>query len=616
MMADAVTQQLTKETFMQFVRSGFPVNPIGGHIIGSENGNRVMTAMRMYQWQDPRFVTESEALERGWEIDSDAVSVQARVRDSETGKYDLIKLFNASNVKGMPTLDAMLAMSDVEFLAMRGDGHIVEVPEDIEMRPVRQLEESIDGHVAKHGEGKAFIAYAPENGWVGGQSKIGWHYLDERHGYETVGPFETYSSARGDAARKGLEIAWDAPAPEVSASGRYAFRAPYWIDGYHNIEGIRIADELNAVIREKGCCESPDALKRLLDEKGKPAYMFELEVVPEEELERDPHYRQNAAQPRFLLDGSLVRDKSGSYRPKSGGVTILEDKGDSIVVKKGNEASFKAAIELAAAKGWSAIELTGKGPKLANAWLEARLCDPAIEVINYKPSPEDEKKLADKLAERAAKEQAERDANGAEVDDSLQIRGVMQQSPEMVENKLYVDENGEQKTATIVYTVMQQGEMTGRFNDAKAAAQAFDAAPASLVPSVVRSVVRAEGELIEEDVMVAGTSRVNGELVKAADATLDREFSGALAEIHEKDRVEASLEKPGQGEVQEYSGRILRIEDNYVVQKVGRDPSQIKRHELTKLSRIPTVGEVETIRFGKNGIGVVVDRGQAVSLER
>lgn len=58
-------------------------------------------------WDDPRFVTAEQAESNGWEIGGEkGVHLQFWTRDTGDDRYSLIfRLFNASNVKGMPQLD-------------------------------------------------------------------------------------------------------------------------------------------------------------------------------------------------------------------------------------------------------------------------------------------------------------------------------------------------------------------------------------------------------------------------------------------------------------------------------------------------------------------------------
>ena len=62
-----------------------------------------------------------------------------------------------------------------------------------------------------------------------------------------------------------------------------------------------------------------------------------------------------------------------------------------------------------------------------------------------------------------------------------------------------------------------------------------------------------------------------------------------------------------------YSGKILAIEGGQVVQKVGRDPDKIARHDISKLSRLPEIWAVEDIAYDKAGRGIVKERAQELS---
>jgi hypothetical protein len=57
-----------------------------------------------------------------------------------------------------------------------------------------------------------------------------------------------------------------------------------------------------------------------------------------------------------------------------------------------------------------------------------------------------------------------------------------------------------------------------------------------------------------------------------------------------------------------YSGKVISIDGEVVVQKVGRDPDKIVRHDLSKLTAAVKVGECVDIKY-KNGIGVVSGPG-------
>ena len=535
-----------KERFVQLVRGGFPVNPVSGIEIVAGNFNRLQAGMRMYGWEDPRFVSDDEARAKGWSIAPGAESVMATNRNSLTGDVETVTLYNAKHVIGMPALEAMLAMSATEFADLQLGKDAVTIG------PARQRSKTLDG---------------------GAQ-------IEEPTAATNIG---------GDTIGAGL-------------SGLFAVKAPYWIDGMHNVEGLAVEQELNELIRNTGLGRDAGAIARLLKENAR-ARLYELEVVPIEQLTEDIARQADLARPRTLLNGDLVRDQEGCYRPKAGGVAVLEDKGDSLVVKGKTEQAYRGAIELAKAKGWTAIELTGKGVMLAEAWLEAKM--QGLDVVNYTPTKEDQERLADSLAKEAAKRAEQENV----------VTRTVEQTPEIVELRPFVDAQGHAKTATVTYTVTQEGFEPQEFGDAKSAAACFAAIAGAKLPTVIRSVVRAEGE-VEPDIMVAGTDlgREPGSFVKSADAVIDQEFSGELAEILAEKKLSMDAVATENATPALYSGMILRIEGDRVVQKVGRDPSQVVYHDIKKLSRAPKVGEVEDIRVGHDGYGVVADRGQELGL--
>ena len=269
---------------------------------------------------------------------------------------------------------------------------------------------------------------------------------------------------------------------KAGPSGRFALMAPYWLDGMHNVEGLALEGELNALLQAAGWEKDATAMAKWMKE-NKNAVMYELAVVPVEQLGADEHRREDRARPGKLLGGELVRDKEGIYRPQAGGKAVLEDKGESLSIKNKSEQAYKAMIELAKAKGWTAIELSGNKAMLADAWLEAKMQN--VEVVNYTPTKEDQQRLVDRLAKASL------------------------ESPKLKQT---------------------------------------------------------EG-------------------------------------------IEARQGAPAM-----YSGQILRIEGDKVVQKVGRDPGQVVYHDISKLSRVPAIGEVADIRFGKDGTGRVAERGAGVQI--
>ena len=62
-----------------------------------------------------------------------------------------------------------------------------------------------------------------------------------------------------------------------------------------------------------------------------------------------------------------------------------------------------------------------------------------------------------------------------------------------------------------------------------------------------------------------------------------------------------------------YSGAILQVVNEVVVQKIGRAPDEVVRHDSSKLSRLPEKDEVVDIKY-RDGVGAVSEK--AVKIER
>ena len=264
---------------------------------------------------------------------------------------------------------------------------------------------------------------------------------------------------------------------------RFAVNAPYWLNGLHNQAGLALAEEINKVVSSKKLQEEQDAIEQILANYPE-AIRFGLAVISEKKHLNEPHRKMNLAEPKSLLESAFVRDKDGAYRPAAGGREILLDKGDSLVLKNKDAASYEAAVELAKAKGWTAIKLNGKPAMMEQAWIAAKLA--GIEVTNYTPTKEAQDKFADRVAA--------------------------------------------QKLENIV-----------------------------------------EINRVETEPSVSAGN---------------------------------------------FEGKILRFENGQAVQKTGRDPDVTVRHDISKLSKALIVGEVVTIKYDKNGHGIIEGKAQEMAIGR
>lgn len=505
-----------KTRFTQQARAGMPFNPVDGIDITGANVERLKLAMETFAWSDCRFVTVDQARANGWQVGADAASVVVKVRDPANGTMGEHKLFNAANVIGMPSLDAMLAMTEEAMLAMRGEPAKAE-PAKIEPAKVEPAQEA-----QALGPSGAATARAQEpEPEPAAEDEI------------VVGPARNLEQDRREAADLFLGQPLPSPGPAVaeleppvrseptpapqhageqeSVEAEFAVMAPYWLDGLHNFEGIELSKQVNRLIESEKLSKDKAAVARMLTTYP-DGRRLGVEIVPRAKYLNDPHLKANVGEPTHLLAGELVRDKEGAYRPHAGGLAVLQDKGTSLVLKNKSDQAYRGAMELALAKGWKAIELKGKPKMLAQAWLEAQVM--GLEVVNYSPSEQDRQKLAQRMAEEVRKREA------------AQARAESQ-GPETVEVRPVTDAAGKQLPATVTYTVSPNGPRPVEGQGQEAV--------------TTRSVTRVAG-LVREDVTTGLAPVVDGNSAQVAKpaATKDlvtREVDTALAEVKQEQKA-------------------------------------------------------------------------------
>ena len=644
-----------KETFGQLARAGMPFNPVTGLNITGANVERLQKSMKSFGWTDPRFVTFEQAQANGWLVKPEAESVGVRVRDDTNGLVEDYALLNAENIQGMPSMETMLAMTDSEMERMRdamaraGQGAPA-LPREMVRETGELGEAEMD---ALDAADRARHAVIEDN--YRGMSPVPRHELPQDIAEVIVG--EDVAALRGIVNVQAREEAAltlgmnavdqhivaevtravekmrpdvDMPEPEVEVEGeskegagvrgpakvapvlkddfakaieaeqaplRFAVMAPYWKNGLHNAEGLALADALNKTIRDQKLAEHKDAIVKLFSLHPK-ARGLGLDVVDEGQYLNNEELKRNEAEPSGLLAGALLRDKSGCYRPNGGGVAVLQDRGDSVVLKDRSEQCYRGAMELAAAKGWKSIEIKGKPAEMAAVWLEAKLM--GLEVVNYSPTEKDAEKFAQRLAELSKHKKG------------------MEQTSERVEIKPFVNEKGEMKTASVTYTVSYPGSDPATFSSPKDAAKAVLGLSPSIRPVVVRSVTRADGR-VDEDVLAGFTQSPGQEgALQTANEVVDAEFEQAMDEVVAESKmangVDADRVQAGSDGL--YSGQILAIEGNMVAQKTGRDPNVVVWHDISKINgKFPRVGDVIDIRY-KNGLGKIAEKDRGKDVER
>lgn len=527
-MADKSKIEQLKERFAQRARAGIPFNPVDGADITGANVERLKVGMETFGWKDYRFVTEEQARTNGWTIRAKASSVRITTRDPSNGSAADKTLYNASSVRGMPSLEEMLTMTEDAMRKMRGEE--VEVAASVEKQD--RAERDADAAEASGGEVEDDMVIGPVRlpeqkvapGRDGNPQDVNDLFLGEPVG-ELDAPASQWATV-GEADRPNSE-----KAAEPAAESDFAVMAPYWLDRLHNYEGLQLAERLNRLIEAEKLGKDKASIGALLNSYPESRRLG-LDIVPRSKYLNDPARKANVGEPALLLGGELVRDKEGAYRPKAGGLAVMQDQGTSLVLKNKSEQAYRGAMELAKVKGWTAIELKGKPKMLAQAWLEAKMMN--LEVVNYTPTEQDREKLAQRMAE----EDKKREAAAAKAEAP---------APEQVEVRPVVDAAGKQVMATVAYRVEPTGAAPQQIDASKDAVDDSQAEVPFVEPVVMRTVTRVDS-LVRDDV-VAGfaktqASEQGGQLQPEVTASVvDHEVSVALDEVKSEQSTLANLEK-------------------------------------------------------------------------
>lgn len=661
--------------FSQSARAGIPFNPVSSLPISSQNINRLKNSMISFGWDDPRFVSLEQANACGWSVDAEAIGITVIERDPVTGTTHEILFANAKQVEGMPTLSAMLAMSEDELENMRQLASGNDIEESFIIAPAPKLIEesqttkaqvpSIDESVgrdvlARRWDKNEQVSNAP--GYLAinesylGLAAVPNNQLDPLdaeiivaqdiaalHSIENtdVRHFAALTMAHNAGSQIPYRNALVAQSPKVFAellaameenmerlnqkkvsatklskdqavgqgkdeaaealagSFRFAVMAPYMRNGLHNHEGLAIAENINKIIREKKLHEDKEAIDRVMAVYNK-ARQLGLEVVPEQVYLDNQDLKLNISQPAFLLNGTFARDKKGAYRPSIGGSPVLIDQGDSLQLKSKTSETYKAAMELAQSKGWTAIELKGKPAMLADAWLEAALMQPPLKVVNYSPTPKDIERFNERLAIETKRKEKEAAAAQNKAPGKSQS---IEQLPQFMEIHNVVGDDGLTKTATMTYTVSYPGKEQV-FGTAKDAAKAFAAIDAALDPVVVKTVTRMDGAVNEGIVATAGmkpTVAGKESLSRISDPEFDTAMEGVLNAQKAAEAAKSEQSEPGVKVVstKSHSGPIVDIKGDLVAQKTGRG-NAVVWHDIKNFDGwLPKLGDAPDISYAK-----------------
>lgn len=568
---------MTQDRLKRLIKAGFPFNPVSGEEISGQNLYRLKQKMEIFKWDDPRFVTKEEAALNGWEIKDEQPIVRLQVRDRVYGHLNEIDMINASCLAQIPGIEAMQNMSNDELKSMQEKGKAFEYEEsfgeDLYIAPAREL-----------------------------------------------------ALAQPEAA-PALESVKQQSSAESTKEVPYVVKAEYWRAGLHNTKGIALATRLNEEIEKNKLMLDPTAIQELLN-KNPEARKFGLKVVTEEELRKDRNYKLNIAEPKSLNNNMYMRDeKLGAYRPAGGGRVVLQDNADSIQIKSRSKDAYRAAIELAVAKGWTAIELKGRKSMMPDLWLEAKL--KGLEVVNYKPTEKDIErfnKRLDELSKETAQDLSKRKIvfeQPIEQDDQQEVESegkqqekqnsVSEQQSTRHDNGTFIeppvvesaslsvlDDLGNSHSIQVRYEMRYDlsGLQVESFDNPKEAAKRFAKQPGFTMPMVSKISTSVDG--VSKEAQIAHTTLLgNGGYKRVLRPQVDQTFS----ELAEAEMIEEGLLPKINHKNAVFSGVITQIdkENNLVYQKTGPRQSDITAHKLDAFSNDLKIDQNMTVEYNKMG---------------
>lgn len=163
------------------------------------------------------------------------------------------------------------------------------------------------------------------------------------------------------------------------------------------------ADEHDNAFRQAAPLAVPPAVPDAIKQAGQSA------DAGDKEKSADAQANVQATMPATLLNGRFVRDEAGIYRRQGEEREALADEGDKIRFIDKQMDAFQAGVELAKAKGWKAIEVTGSEKFRAEAWYHAKA--EGLDVIGYEPTAQDLKRLERRTPDLTPAANAEQDAH-------------------------------------------------------------------------------------------------------------------------------------------------------------------------------------------------------------
>lgn len=324
-------------------------------------------------------------------------NIEARTRNGQSAQ-DLIEHFSKR-----PSVPAPVEVQQQVEESLSGKGDSVPELPDVETAVIRRAEpRQINAVDARNSYGMLPIEVAAQAADVAAfRAIVNAPDFDPSQGrphfFAKVGrDRDGYHNQQGfDALDRELE-AFDARFPLDEATKVRVRRAseelPLEAPVHRNTEALALEEELQAIIRKASPrSENIEASKPVsVDDEG-----------PMKIRSADKQQTKAPVAPlKTLLGGRFIGDENGNYRRPGEKTIALRDENNEIVLNDKQIETFMAGLELAKAKGWSAIEVEGSKRFRREAWMRGQ--QEGMEVVGYEPTSLDLDTLAQMLEKSGA----------------------------------------------------------------------------------------------------------------------------------------------------------------------------------------------------------------------
>ena len=161
----------------------------------------------------------------------------------------------------------------------------------------------------------------------------------------------------------------------------------------------------NNAVREALGLNSEEANVDIGQKPARPAVPHTSDAAPPgNAVESDEVFTATRAARTTLVPPAIekryLRVGNTFYHPKNTDLVAFEDNGNKLETKSNSEIIAESMVQIAAARGWNEIKVSGSETFRKQAWLEA--ASRGMHIKGYSPSEQDKAELAKRVSETAA----------------------------------------------------------------------------------------------------------------------------------------------------------------------------------------------------------------------